>query len=77
MSTPAPERRQRLCMATAEDRRVRLQSYADAKTLDRELRSHPGPRRRIAMLLDRLRLTVVGSRGPRREPQPHPPAHER
>jgi hypothetical protein len=29
-------------MATAEDRRVRLQGYADAKTVDRALRAQRG-----------------------------------
>ena len=44
-------------MATAEDRRVRLQSYADAKTLDRARRGG-AQGGRIARLLDRV-LTRV------------------
>jgi len=55
MTGPPPERRQTLCLATAEDRRVRLQSYADAKTLDRELKGEGGGDGRLAALRRRLR----------------------
>jgi hypothetical protein len=50
-------------MATAEDRRVRLQGYADAKTLDRALRAEGGQGGRFARLLHRVR---IGGRGRRR-----------
>jgi hypothetical protein len=57
MATPPPERRQSLCMATAEDRRVRLQGYADAKTIDRALRNGARPRRWLAAIVGRVRPT--------------------
>jgi hypothetical protein len=51
-------------MATAEDRRVRLQSYADAKTLDRALQAEGGGGGRLTRLLHRIRIGARGRRRP-------------
>ena len=61
MSLPSrdPEARPSLCMATAEDRRTRLQGYADAKTIDRALRTGPGRRGRLARVLGRVRGSLI------------------
>lgn len=73
MPSDPPERRRSLCMATAEDRRVRLQGYADAKTLDRALRADLGPRARLRSALSRVRALLAAPR----ERRSGPPAAER
>lgn len=69
MAARPPERGQGLCMATAEDRRVRLQSYADAKTLDRRLQGERGRRRNLDFRLGRIRGVLSAARARRSGPR--------